>query len=204
MGCLQSTNWPQVRTRKRPRPIEGPVEHERAQSMKTALFRGPNYFHEFCRGDDVEIIAGPTPLSGGEAGRPREITHFARIIDPTYCTNSQSVNLLVVQWYQRIYDLVDDIGPEAPGDEVELIESMERTLVQETAIVQRIHIASKSGTDAKFFSTRSTRSFKVGLRHKPPVDQPASLCTNKEDTITRAIPECISSERPKSSTVIEQ
>ena len=204
MGCLQSTTYPQVRTRKRPRPVEWPVEQERAQSMKTALFRGSNSFHEFCRGDDVEIIAGPTPLPGGETGRPRETTHFARIIDPAYCTNSEPVNLLVVQWYQRIYDLVDDVGPEAPADEVELIESMERTIIQETAIVQRIHIASKAGTGAKFFSMRSTQSFKVGLRYKAPVDQLTSLCTQKDGPTTRAIPECISGERPQSNTLIEQ
>ena len=120
MGGLQSTNWRQVRAYKRPRPVEDPHVHERPHSMKTGLFRGPNCFHGFSRGDDVEIIAGPTPVPGGDAVQPAEVTHFARIIDPSYCTNPGLVNLLVVQWYHRLHDMVENISPESSSDEVEL------------------------------------------------------------------------------------
>ena len=36
--------------------------------------------------------------------------------------------------------LLEAVAPEAPGDEIELVESMERTLVPETAVVQRISV----------------------------------------------------------------
>ena len=111
----------------------------------------------------MEIIAGPTLLLGGGSIPPCELTYFARVIDPAYCPHPQTSSLLVVQWYQRVHELVQGVGPERPNEEVELIECTDRTLVQESAIVQRIHVACKpaAGTGARFFSSRSTRSFAV-------------------------------------------
>lgn len=144
---------------KRRRDITQPHPNEKARLTKTANFEGPSCFSQIRRGDDVEIIAGPTPIAGGESVPCRELTHFGRVIDPAYCPDPESVNMLVVQWYHRIYDLLEAVAPESPGDEIELIESMERTLVPEIAVVQRISVASKPGTGARFFSTRNTRSF---------------------------------------------
>ena len=204
MGGLQSTNWRQVRAYKRPRPVEDPHVHERPHSMKTGLFRGPNCFHGFSRGDDVEIIAGPTPVPGGDAVQPAEVTHFARIIDPSYCTNPGLVNLLVVQWYHRLHDMVENISTESPSDEVELIESIERTIVQETAIVQRIQIASKPGTRAKYFSTRSTRSFDLRPGHETHRGEIASSDKLDADITVRATPDSILTEITKSPIVVSK
>ena len=166
------------------------VSNEQARVTKTAHFEGPSCFHEFRRGDDVEIIAGPTPIVGGGSVPCRELTHFGRVIDPAYCPDPESVNILVVQWYQRIYDLLEAVAPEAPGDEIELVESMERTLVPETAVVQRISVANKAGTGARFFSIRNTRSFEE-LRAAP-------------EERDRARPVGISTELVESPPTIEQ
>ena len=135
--------------------------------MKTGLFQGPESYNDWCRGDDVEIIAGPTPLLGGGSVPPSEITYFARVVDPAYGATPQTANLLVVQWYQRVHELVQGVGPEGPNEEVELIECTDRTIVQECAIVQRIHVACKPGTGARFFSARSTRCFVDEVRAMP-------------------------------------
>jgi hypothetical protein len=63
--------------------------------------------------------------------------------------------------------LVQGVGPEGPNEEVELIECTDRTIVQESAIVQRIHVACKPGTGARFFSARSTRCFVDEVRAMP-------------------------------------
>jgi hypothetical protein len=164
MGALLGTQSPQsptARWRKRARPAAEPYQNEGPRKMKTGLFQGTECSNDWCRGDDVGIIAGPTPLLGGGSIPPCELTYFARVIDPAYCPHPQAASLLVVQRYQRVHELVQGVGPEGPNEQVELIECTDRTLVQECAIVQRIHVACKPGTGARFFSSRSTRSFAV-------------------------------------------
>lgn len=170
MGALlgkQSLQTPTARWRKRPRPAAEPYQNEGPRKMKTGLFQETESYNDWCRGDDVEIIAGPTPLLGGGSVPPSEITYFARVVDPAYGATPQTANLLVVQWYQRVHELVQGVCPEGPNEEVELIECTDRTIVQECAIVQRIHVACKPGTGARFFSARSTRCFVDGVCAMP-------------------------------------
>jgi hypothetical protein len=111
-----------------------------------------------CRGDDVEVIAGPVSLATGQLVPPRDSSHFARVIDPRYERDPEA-GVLVVQWYYRLHDLVEAGVPESLGAPIELVESPERALVRTSAVVRRIDVASWSGAGAEFFSGRHTRAF---------------------------------------------